>query len=235
MSDNVPVYIQIHDEIRQYIEEGKWKIGDRLPSERELATTFGVSRMTLRQAIQTLADEGIVERKIGSGTYVARRKVQEKMTGVTSFTDIVMSQGKIPSSKTVSYKMTMPSSSEIEALHLDGQEHILRMERIRYADDEAICLETTSIPYRLVQSLDREAITASLYRSFEEKTGYKLGQAKQIISASLATERIAELLTIKKASPILVLRQITCLDNGEPFEYVRSQYVGDRFEFMLEK
>lgn len=235
MSDNVPVYIQIHDEIRRLIEKGQWKIGDRLPSERELAQEFNVSRMTLRQAIQTLADEGIVERKIGSGTYVARRKVQETMAGATSFTDIVMSQGKIPSSRTVSYKMTIPSSSEIEALQLNGHEHILRMERIRYADDEPICVETTSIPYHLIQPLDREDITKSLYRSFEEKTEYRLGKAKQVISAALATERIAELLDVHRASAILVTRQITYLSDGHPFEYVRSQYVGDRFEFMLER
>ena len=84
MSNQLPVYIQIHDQIKSEIEQGIWKIGDRLPSERELAVKFNVSRMTLRQAIQNLADEGILERKIGSGTYVARKKVQEKMTGATS-------------------------------------------------------------------------------------------------------------------------------------------------------
>jgi len=86
MSNQLPVYIQIHDQIKSEIEQGIWKIGDRLPSERELAVKFNVSRMTLRQAIQNLADEGILERKIGSGTYVAREKVQEKMSGATSFT-----------------------------------------------------------------------------------------------------------------------------------------------------
>ncbi|MDB1590562.1 GntR family transcriptional regulator, partial [Enterococcus faecalis] len=71
MVQNIPIYIQIHDKIKEDIEKGVWSIGDRLPSERELALKFDVSRMTLRQAIQTLADEGILERKIGSGTYVA--------------------------------------------------------------------------------------------------------------------------------------------------------------------
>ena len=75
MSNQLPVYIQIHDQIKSEIEQGIWKIGDRLPSERELAVKFNVSRMTLRQAIQNLADEGILERKIGSGTYVARKDV----------------------------------------------------------------------------------------------------------------------------------------------------------------
>ena len=106
---DVPVYIQIHNAIRADIEAGKWRVGDRIPSERDLAVTFKVSRMTLRQAIQTLVDEGILERRVGSGTYVANQKVQEKMSGVTSFTDLMQAQGKVPSSKTVSYHVAQPT------------------------------------------------------------------------------------------------------------------------------
>ena len=150
MAENLPVYIQIHDQIKANIENETYKIGDRLPSERELAKQFGVSRMTLRQAIQTLADEGILERKIGSGTYVARQKVQEKMSGTTSFTEIMRSLGRVPSSKAVAYFLTAPSSSEMEKLQLEGHETILRMERIRYADDVPICFEVASIPEKLI-------------------------------------------------------------------------------------
>ena len=77
MSNQLPVYIQIHDQIKSEIEQGIWKIGDRLPSERELAVKFNVSRMTLRQAIQNLADEGILERKIGS-VHMSRVKKYKK-------------------------------------------------------------------------------------------------------------------------------------------------------------
>ncbi|MBY7146125.1 GntR family transcriptional regulator, partial [Levilactobacillus brevis] len=94
-----PIYIQIHNDIKRAIEAGKWAVGDRIPSERELSRNFDVSRMTLRQAIQTLVDEGILERQVGSGTYVANQKVQEKMSGVTSFTDLMLTQGKQPTSK----------------------------------------------------------------------------------------------------------------------------------------
>ena len=126
-----PVYIQIHNQIKKDIEAGKWKIGEKIPSERELAENFSVSRMTLRQAIQTLVDEGILERKIGSGTFVARKKVQEKMSGITSFTEITEAQGKVPTSKTVSYLITIPSLSESEKLNLDD---LIRM-RTNYDED----------------------------------------------------------------------------------------------------
>ena len=235
MKEGIPIYVQIHDKIRRRIEKGQWQVGERLPSERELSQEFGVSRMTLRQAIQTLADEGILERKVGSGTYVANKKVQEKMSGVTSFTEIIQRQGKTPSSKTVSYRIKTPNSREQEALNLQEDDEILRMERIRYADDIPICVETTSIPLNYINSLQKEEITSSLYRSFENKTKQSLGHAIQNITASLANERIAELLDIKRGDAILYLRQITYLKNGQPFEYVRSQYVGSRFEFVLEK
>lgn len=235
MVSSLPVYIQIHDKIKNDIEHGVWKIGDRLPSERELATQFNVSRMTLRQAIQTLADEGILERKIGSGTYVARKKVQEKMTGTTSFTDIMLSQNRVPSSKTVSYYVAKPSSSEMEKLKLKENEQIVRMERIRFADDLPICFEVASVPYSLVDQYSKTEITSSFYKTLEEKGGNKIGHANQTISAMLASEQIADYLKIKRGDAILRLRQISYFENGIPFEYVRTQYVGNRFEFYLEK
>lgn len=231
----VPVYIQIHDKIREEIEQGNWQVGDRLPSERELAIKFGVSRMTLRQAVQTLADEGILERKIGSGTYVARQKVQEKMSGTTSFTSIMLEQGRKPSSHTLSFYETKPSSSEMEKLQLQAHETILRMERIRYADGLPICFEVASIPFSLVSNYSKAEITQSLYRTLEEKGGLQLGKAKQTVSAMTASEQIAHYLKIKKGDALLRLRQVSYLTNGQPFEYVRTQYVGNRFEFYFEK
>ncbi len=232
---NVPIYIQIHDQLKQQIETGKWRVGDRLPSERDLAKTFQVSRMTLRQAIQTLADEGILERKIGSGTYVASSKVQEAMVGTTSFTDIILSQGRTPSSKTVSYVITKPSSSEMEKLQLDKDSDILKMERIRYADGVPISFEVTSVPHHFVAAFSKSEITRSLYSVLAEKGNLHIARASQTISAMLASEKIADYLQISKGDAVLRLRQISYLTGDVPFEYVRSQYVGNRFEFYLEK
>lgn len=235
MSPNIPIYIQIHDQIKKDVEEGIWKVGDRLPSERTLAEKFKVSRMTLRQAIQTLADEGILERKIGSGTYVARKKVQEKMTGTTSFTDIMLSQGRVPSSRTISYYIAKPTSSEMEKLEIGEQEQIIRMERIRFADSVPICFEIASIPYKLINQFSKREVTNSFYKTLETKGSRKIGHAKQTISAMLASEQIADYLRIKKGDAILRLRQISYFENKQPFEYVRTQYVSNRFEFYLEK
>ncbi|ANK61317.1 MULTISPECIES: GntR family transcriptional regulator [Loigolactobacillus] len=230
-----PVYIQIHNSIKRDIEAGKWAIGDRIPSERELAISFGVSRMTLRQAIQTLVDEGILERRVGAGTYVANQKVQEKMSGVTSFTDIMLAQGKTPSSKTISYHVASPSLSEKEKLNLPDGAQVLRMERIRFADDVPISFEVATVPEALVQDFSKAEVTSSLYRTLEEKANLVLGGAQQTVTAQVSSERIADFLQIKRGDPILRLRQVSFLQSGEPFEYVRTQYVGTRFEFYLER
>lgn len=230
-----PIYIQIHNDIKRAIEAGKWAVGDRIPSERELSRNFDVSRMTLRQAIQTLVDEGILERQVGSGTYVANQKVQEKMSGVTSFTDLMLTQGKQPTSKTISYHVMNPSLSEAEKLKLNEDDQVLRMERIRYGDDVPICFEVATVPEKLVDGLSKKEVTSSLYRAFEDKKQLSPGKAQQTVSAMSASERIAEYLSIKRGDAILRLRQVTYLQDGTPFEYVRTQYVGERFEFYLEK
>ena len=231
---NSPIYIQIHNDIKKQIEAGIWAIGERIPSERELAIQFGVSRMTLRQAVQTLVEEGILERHVGSGTYVARSKVQEKMSGVTSFTEITKAQGKVPSSKTVSYLITTPSLSESEQLQLADDQKVLRMERVRYADNVPICFEVATVPYDLIKDYQRKQITTSLYRTLEEHD-ILIGKAQQTVTATCASERIASYLDVKRGSAILRLRQVTWLKDDRPFEYVRTQYVGDRFEFYLER
>lgn len=230
-----PVYIQIHNQIKRDIEAGVWKVGDRIPSERALSAQFKVSRMTLRQALQTLVEEGILERRVGAGTYVARQKVQEVMSGTTSFTEIMRSQGKFPSSQTISYRMASPSLSEQERLHLQENDRVVRMERIRLADSVPISFEVTTIPASMVKDFSRAEVTDSFYATMEQKGGYQIGDAKQTVTATLASESIADYLDLKRGDPILRLRQITYLSDGRPFEYVRTQYAGERFEFYLEK
>ena len=230
-----PIYIKIHNQLRENIEDGKWKVGERIPAERELANQFSVSRMTLRQAIQELVDEGILERRVGSGTFVANRKVQERMSGVTSFTDLMKLIGKVPSSTTISYHLTIPSQVEIEKLDLKDGDQVVRMERIRSGNDVPICFEVATIPANLVKELSKEEVTTSFWETLERKAHLYPGHAVQHISATKATEKIANYLNVKRGDPLLRMTQLSYLQDGTPFEYVHTQYVGSRFEFVLEK
>ncbi|HHT7812997.1 TPA: GntR family transcriptional regulator [Streptococcus suis] len=229
----LPAYIQIHDQIKNEIDRGLWKIGERLPSERDLADQFSVSRMTLRQAVTLLVEEGILQRKVGSGTYVANTRVQEKMRGTTSFTDIIELQGKTPSSKLLSYVTGKASDKEAAQLQLAPGETVVRMERVRYADDVPVVYEVATIPERLIHNLKKEEVTNHFFKTMTAH-GYKIGRSQQTIFARLANERVAKHLGIKKNQAILALRQVSYLEDGRAFEYVNSQYAGERFEFFLE-
>ncbi|MBO4106718.1 GntR family transcriptional regulator [Streptococcus suis] len=226
-------YITIHDKIKEQIDQGIWAIGQRLPSERDLADKFGVSRMTLRQGVTLLVEEGVLQRKVGSGTYVANTRVQEKMRGTTSFSEIVQLQGKEPSSRVLSFVKTKPNEKEIDVLALEKGEFVIRMERVRFADAVPVVYEVASIPARLIQDMKKEEVTNQFYKTLT-KNGFKLGKTQQTIYARLANDKIAKLLNISKNHPILALRQVSYLENGQAFEFVNSQYVGERFEFYLE-
>ena len=230
-----PMYIKIHNQIKRDIENKKYVVGQRIPAERQLALKFDVSRMTLRQAIKTLEDEGILERRLGSGTYVASQKVQEKMSGVMSFTDITRSNGQVPSSKLISYRVTKPSLSEKEKLNIKDTDNVLRMERVRSADGVPICYEVATIPYNLVENFSKEEISTSLYDTLKKKGGYEIGNVTENIGASVASENDARLLSVRKGEALVTRRQVTELSDGRPFEYVRASYVAERFEFTFAK
>lgn len=230
-----PVYIQIHNQLREQIEAAKWRVGDKIPAERELAADFGVSRMTLRQAIQTLVDEGVLERRVGAGTFVASRKVQEKMAGVTSFTELMKAAGKVATSKTISYHLTIPSQTELEKLQLAPGDQVLRMERIRSGSGVPICYEVATIPAALIEGFSKEEVTSSFYHTLAKRAHRYPGHATQQVSAANATEKIADYLRIRRGDALLRMTQISYLQDGRPFEYVHTQYVGNRFEFILEK
>ncbi|HEL0756094.1 GntR family transcriptional regulator [Streptococcus equi] len=229
----LPAYIKIHDAIKKDIEKEVWTIGSRLPSERDLAEHFEVSRMTLRQAITLLVEEGILERRVGSGTYIASHRVQERMRGTTSFTEIVNSQGRKPSSKLISYQRQLASDTEINQLHLEESDYVIRMERIRYADKVPLVYEVASIPEKFIKNVKKTDITEHFFQTLTSN-GYEIGKSQQTIYAKIASERVASYLEVAKGHAILALTQVSFFTDGRPFEYVRSQYVGDRFEFYLE-
>ena len=229
----IPAYIRSHDALKKKIDDGFWEISQRLPSERDLADDYEVSRMTLRQAITLLVEEGILERRVGSGTYVASHRVQEKMRGTTSFTEIVRSQGKTPSSQVVSYQHKPANETEIQQLQLKTSDYVVRMERVRYADNMPLVFEVASIPEKLIREFKREDIAEHFFQTLTDN-GYEIGKSQQTIYAKNASERVANYLKVPKNHAVLALTQVSYFTDGRPFEYVHSQYVGDRFEFYLE-
>ncbi|EUJ19804.1 GntR family transcriptional regulator [Listeria aquatica] len=228
----IPIYMQIQADIKQKIEVGTWEIGSSIPAERQLAEMFHVSRMTVRQAIQGLVDDGILQRRVGAGTFIAEKKLTERLEAVTSFTNLMLQEGKIPSTRIVSYGIRPASIQEQDALNLSGNSNVMKIERIRYGDQIPILYEVAAIPEQIASLLTKEDIMDSLYNAIETKLGRKIGDAEQVMEAALVSEKVAPFLDVKLGSPVMKLRQITALDDGRPFEFTRSQYVGSRFQFV---
>ncbi|MBC2146952.1 GntR family transcriptional regulator [Listeria booriae] len=231
-SSGIPIYIQIQSEIKQKIEDGTWQVGKAIPAERQLAEMFHVSRMTVRQAIQGLVDDTILQRRVGAGTFIAEKKMTEHLEAVTSFTNLMIHEGKVPSSRIVSYGIRPASTQEREALQLPENSNVMRIERIRYGDKIPILFEIVVVPENIASLLTKEDIMESLYEVILSKLGQNIGEAEQIMEAALVSEKVAPYLDVKMGSPVMKLRQITFLQDGRPFEFTRSQYVGNRFQFV---
>lgn len=228
----VPIYSQIEEYIRDLIRKGELQPGQTLPSEREYSEQFQVSRMTIRQAITKLVNEGYLYRKKGSGTFVAETKFEQALQGLTSFTEDMKARGLTPSSKLLHFEI-IPASMQV-AVTLQVAEHtpVYELKRIRLADDIPMALETTYIPANLIKGLTEEIISQSIYSYIEDKLQLTIGEATQVIESAIARPNEVELLQLQKGSPILLIERRTYLDNGTPFEVVRSSYRADRYKFV---
>lgn len=230
----IPMYVQIEEQLKRRIDEGEFAIGAAIPSERELTDQFGVSRMTVRQSITNLVNEGLLYREKGRGTFVAVPKVEQPLNGMTSFTEDMQARGLVPSNKLLSFETMMPDQNIAKELQLDRQEKVYLVERIRYADEKPMAIERTYLPVKLFPKLSRESLKGSLYSLIEQEQKLSISHASQRMEAALAKKEDAELLQINVPAAILIIERTSYLSNGQPFEVVRSIYRADRYTFITE-
>ncbi|MFE8701594.1 phosphonate metabolism transcriptional regulator PhnF [Cytobacillus sp. FJAT-54145] len=228
----IPIYHQLEEYIRGQIENGTYPFDTTIPSERELAERFEISRMTVRQAINNLVNDGYLYREKGRGTFVNRRKVEQKLQAVTSFTEDMIERGLTPKNKLLTFHI-IPANGKVASI-LNLQEHtpVYEIKRIRIADDSPIAIETTYLPANLIKGLSEEILNRSLYNYIENDLSLKISEATQEIEAASAKQQDTAHLQIEKGAPVLVISQTSILDDGTPFEYVKSIYRADRYKFV---
>ncbi|GAB7388956.1 phosphonate metabolism transcriptional regulator PhnF [Bacillaceae bacterium] len=231
----IPIYYQLKNFIKEQIENGIWKPGDMIPSERELSEEFAISRMTVRQAFNELVNEGLLYRKRGMGTFVAKPKVDQKLSKLTNFTSDMLSRGMKPGAKVLALN-TIPATKKIaEKLNLREGDHVVELFRLRLADEEPMALERSFLPYAKVSPiLEEELENKSLYELLRNRCNLHLVRAKQTIEISYCNPQDAALLEIAPDTPSLLIERITFTEDGQPVEYVRSYYRADRYKFSIE-
>ncbi|GAC1346497.1 MAG: transcriptional regulator NagR [Ktedonobacteraceae bacterium] len=231
----IPLYYQIMNQLREKIARGKYPVNGALPTERELVETYQVSRMTIRQALSELVNEGILVRRKGIGTFVAPQKIEQALSSLTSFTEDMAQRGMKASSRIISFKEIVPDPTIRKTLELNAEEKAFECIRLRLANEEPMALETTTLIASICPGLQRETLeNQSLYKLLTERWGIELDYAAQSLEPILAPLHEAKLLHIAPGSPLLLMHRITYDRSGRAFEHVKSLYRGDRYKFVTE-
>lgn len=232
----IPIYYQLEERIRQLIETNELKPGDVLPSERAFTEKYNISRMTVRQAINNLVSEGLLYRQKGKGTFVAAKKFEQDLSGLTSFSEDMKSRGLTPSNKLLSFKTISGNTQLSTILKLNAADTIYEIKRIRLANDEPVALETVYTPKKIVGEMMEQDVTTSFYHHLENKLQLQIGYGTQSIEAALCNDDEIKHLQIKAGYPILLMKRISYLrdDSETPVEYVKSAYRADKYSFHLQ-
>ncbi len=229
-----PAYLQLREELERAIEIGALRPGHALPSERELAQTLGLSRMTVRRAFDELGAAGLVEQRQGSGTYVKGHPLEQVLDRVLGFTDEARGLGFTPSARMLEAGMVAADREVATALSVDVGTRVLRIVRLRCADDAPLAVQAAHLaPHLKTLSLEQLEQLGSLYRCLEEQFGIRPARARQVVGARLPTDHECAVLHIAHDVPVLDLDRTTFGDDGRPFEFVRSAYRGDHYRMVL--
>lgn len=233
-NSHIPIYIQIEEILKQKILLGEYQVGDAIPSERDLSEQFDVSRMTVRQSITNLVNNGLLYRSKGRGTYVANPKLEQPLNGLTGFTEDMRARGLVPSSKILRFEKILPPFEICRELLLNEGEEVYFIVRIRNADGEPMAIERTYIPVKLFPEIEESKIAGSLYALIEDTYQKKIGNAIQQMEAAIVSKEDSKYLKMGVNAVVLIIKRTSFLQDGKPFEIVRSAYRADRYKFISE-
>lgn len=225
-----PLYQQLQRALRGAIENGIIGPDDALPPERDLAETLGVSRITVRKAIDELVEDGLLIRKQGSGTFVSNR-VEKNFAKLTSFSEDMRARGREPRSVWMNRAEGTVTPEESLTLRSSPGTPVFRFHRIRYADDAPMAIEYATVIASCLTSL--EEVESSLYEALE-RTGNRPVRALQRLRAVLLTADQAKLLKAREGEAGLLVARVGYLKDGRAVEYSQSYYRGEIYDFVAE-
>ncbi len=229
-SSSLPLYQQLQRALRQAIENRILSPDDALPPERDLASEFSVSRITVRKAIDGLVSEGMLVRRQGSGTFVCAR-VEKNFSKLTSFSEDMRARGRHPRSVWLRKSAGTVTPEESLTLRSSPGTPVYRFHRIRFADDAPMAVEYATVLASCLPSLD--AVESSLYEALE-RAGNRPVRALQRLRAVLFTSEQAELLQAKERDAGLLVERLGFLKDGSAVEFTQSYYRGDIYDFVAE-
>jgi GntR family transcriptional regulator len=223
---------QARDRLVDIIEQAG--VGHAIPSERQLTVDLGVSRLTVRAALDELVREGYLVRRRGSGTFVREPKIAQELT-MTSFSEEMRRRGMTPGSKTFSLTTTTAGAYLGRCLHVSPSEPIVVAKRLRLADGESMAIETLHVPESRVPGLTpKDLDRGSFYELLADRYGINIVGGTQTIEPTVTNEEESSALDVPLHSPAFLFERTTRSEQGEIVEFVRSIYRGDRYRLVSE-
>jgi len=210
------------------------EVGQPIPAERQLATDLGVSRLTLRAALDDLVRDGYLDRRHGSGTYVTEPKIAQPLT-LTSFSDDMRRRGMTPGSRTLELTSTLAGARLAHRMGVSPEARLFRVKRLRLADSMPMAMEILHVPEALVPGLTRADFEGrSFYELLRERYGITVASGTQSIEPTVTNEDESEVLGVPLHTPAFLFERTTVSESGRIVEFVRSIYRGDRYRLVAD-
>ncbi len=227
-----PAYHRVAGALRADIQSGRWKVGERIPTETELSAQFDVSRNTVRQALDILHSMNLVSRQQGRGTFVAPHGLSHLIGELKSLTDVLRERGLVPGNEAI--RVGVDPRPPIDAIEHLASSTIWRVDRVRTTDGRPFCDMSSWLPDELGRRLDVDRLIqdGSLYRILKDDLGILLTEATEIIRAEGATADEASALSIRRGTPVIVMYRWVSDNRGRPVEYARAAAPGDRYQYL---
>jgi GntR family transcriptional regulator len=225
-----PLYLQLAQALQHAIQEGHYLADQALPSERLLAESLDLSRVTARKAIERLTEQGLIVRKRGSGNYIAP-KLEQPLTRLSGFSEELHQRGFVPGSRWLQRGFTAAAPDEQLSLELHGTERVARLERLRLADSVIMAYEVSVLPASILP--DPEAVNASLYSHLALR-GNAPVRALQHIRALNADAKLAGLMGIPVGAAVLFITRVGYVASGQAVELTHSYCRSDYYDFVAE-
>lgn len=230
----LPFYAQIKDLLRAKILDGTFPPNQKLASESELMAHFGVSRITVRQALNELQNEGLIYRIHGKGTFVSKPKAFQDLTRLQGFGEAMSQLGHETFNRVLSIQHMAAPDQVAQQLHLTPGTMVTELQRLRFLNREPISLDITYVPHALGLRLAEEDLARrDIFLILEQDYGMALGHADLQIGSTQADDWLAEQLAVEAGAPVLFIERTTVNAAGQPIDYEHLYYRGDAFKYKV--
>lgn len=230
-NNNEPIYHQIYQQIKEQINNQKIKFGEQLPTERELNGLLGVSRITIRKAIQDLVSEGFCYKKKGKGIFVSRGKIPLELQSLMGLANYIESLKLKLNTKVILKKVIKADAQLAEKLEVEKKSKVLYLKRLRIINSEPLIIENAHLSLSRIQGLEKFNFKGSLYNIIRENYNLFPYISRETMIHTLADEENSKLLNIPLNYPVTEKLAVVYDKNNTPIEFVKNYYLSSRFKF----